>query len=492
MSTQDPLAGTSRGMIAAALARLPKLFDGYARILLVGSGVRIFGLVSQFVVLIMMGRMLAKSGFGDLMTAFGFYRLVAIAIGIAASLVVLYHVSRRPQDKDFEVRLHRYSALVAGSASAAVALIAAFGAGAIASVLDKPGLAAWFRELAPFAVFNCLLIVSTGALEGRSRITESIFIGELAPNVVRIVLLPVVWLAGLPDSYIAHVLTISVLIPWLFALPRLLSRPVASVRRWEKWDYSYAGKFVVATLFANQLAAVDILVAGVLFSSEAVGDYAIAARIATLFTFFEIAMLKRFAPRAGALIEAGDMASLRAETATCRRIVIAAACLTICGVLIAAPFIFPLFGNFSGAIVFLTWLAIPAFVSGFYATSDRLLIIAGQANVSLVLNASGFAMLVTVPFLIAPWLGMIALPAAMIASAILFNPIVSVRARQLFDVATITPLDIGMMVFGSAALVVSALTRTPLAVACACAVLVIVALTMIWSAMRQPKAAAAG
>jgi O-antigen/teichoic acid export membrane protein len=235
---------------------------------------------------------------------------------------------------------------------------------------------------------------------------------------------------------------------------------------------------------------VDILVAGVLFSSEAVGDYAIAARIATLFTFFEIAMLKRFAPRAGALIEAGDMAALRAETATCRRLVIAAGCLTICGVLISAPFVFPLFGNFSGAIVFLTWLAIPAFVSAFYATSDRLLVIAGQANVSLVLNASGFAMLVTAPFLIAPWLGVVALPAAMIASALLFNPIVSARARHLFDVATITPLDIGLIAFGSVALAASALYRTPLSVAAACAALVLVALYMIWTAMRQPRAAA--
>ena len=36
------------------------------------------------------------------------------------------------------------------------------------------------------------LILATGALEGRSRISESIFWGEVAPNAVRIVLLPVV------------------------------------------------------------------------------------------------------------------------------------------------------------------------------------------------------------------------------------------------------------------------------------------------------------
>jgi len=64
---------------------------------------------------------------------------------------------------------------------------------------------------------------------------------------------------------------------------------------------SRAVPFVAATLFANQLGAVDLLVAGVLFSSDAVADYAIAARIAALFGFFQLAMLKRFAPRAGQL-----------------------------------------------------------------------------------------------------------------------------------------------------------------------------------------------
>ena len=125
--------------------------DSYLGILLVGSSARMFGLVSQFIVLIIMGRMLAKSEFGDLMAAFGFYRLVAIAIGTGASLVVLYHVSRRPRDKSLEVRLHRFSALLASIVSAVIALVAALGAHAIAKALGKPGLEVWFQQLAPFA-----------------------------------------------------------------------------------------------------------------------------------------------------------------------------------------------------------------------------------------------------------------------------------------------------------------------------------------------------
>ena len=193
-------------------------------------------------VLVILGRMLAKAEFGDLMAAFGFYRLVAIAIGTGASLVVLYHVSRRPRDKALEVRLHRFSALLAAATSAAIALMAALERPSIAKALGKPGLEVWFQQLAPFAVFNSLLIISTGALEGRSRITHSIVLGEVAPNAVRIVLLPLVALAGLPDIYIAHVLTLSVLLPWLFSALRLTDRSIGGLRTWERWDYSYSGQ----------------------------------------------------------------------------------------------------------------------------------------------------------------------------------------------------------------------------------------------------------
>ena len=482
-------AETSSATTDAAPARLSAWlrtqYQGYLGILLVGSGARVFGLASQFVVLIILGRMLGKAAFGDLMAAFGFYRLVAIAIGTGASLVVLFHVSRRPRDKDFEVRLHRFSALLAAVGSAAVSLIGALAAPTIASALGKPGLEVWFQHLAPLAVCNSLLIIATGALEGRSRITHSIVVGEVAPNAVRIVLLPLVALAGLPDAYIAHVLTLSVLLPWLFSLPRLLDRSVGGLSAWTPWEYNYAGKFVIATLFANQLAAVDILVMSVLFSSETVGDYAIAARIAGLFTFFQIAMLKRFAPRAGEIIAKGDMAALRSEVQACRRMTIGCGALTIAGILIIAPYLFPLFGNFAGALGFLTLLAIPSFVQSFYATSDRLLIIAGHANVALVVTAASFGVLTVTPFLTAPWLGPIAIPAAMITSAILFYPIVAVRVRQLFGICTLELPDLALMGCGAVMLGISAVSGSRLSAIGACAVLGLIGAYTLATALRR-------
>jgi O-antigen/teichoic acid export membrane protein len=457
----------------------------YLTVLAVGSGARVFGLASQFVVLIILSRMLSKGSFGDLMTAFGFYRVGSAALGVGASLVLLYHVSRRPDDRTAEVRLHRYSAALAAAVAALIALAGFVLADAIAHALDKPGLAVWFRLLAPFAIFSTLLTTSTGALEGRSRISESIALAEIAPNAVRIVLLPAIaWLA-LPDAYVAHAMTLSVLIPWLWSGRRLWDRSVRGWRPWTAWDLTYCGKFVAATLFANQLGAVDILVAGVLFPSEIVADYALAARIAALYSFFQLVMLKRFAPRAARLIEAKDTGALRQEFAFCRKLIIGCGALTIAGILCVAPFVLPLFGNFAGAGIFIIWLAIPTFVQSFYDTSDRLLVIAGQPNVPLTATAASFAMLGIMPFLAAPLIGPTAIPAAMIVSKLLFNPLVAARVKAIFALTTIHVRDIVMLTAGILALAAYALTGVIAAGVVSIAALAAIALYCCASAIRR-------
>ncbi|MGY2050644.1 lipopolysaccharide biosynthesis protein [Methylobacterium sp. JK268] len=428
----------------------------YLRTLVLGSGARLFGLASQFVVLVQLGRILSRDQFGEMMIAFGAYRLIATALGVGGSLVLLYHVSRRPEDRAGEVRLHRFSLLLAFLLAGLLALGGALGAEALAAAVGKPGLAAWLRLLAPFGVLNTLLIVSTGALEGRSRISESILVGDVAPSATRMLLLPLAALAGFGADGVAPILTLSVLLPWLWAARGAWRTDVAGLRAWSRWDLGYGGKFVVATLLANQLGAIDLLVAGALFPSGTVADYAVASRIAGLYTFFQLFLLKSFAPRAAPLLERGDRAALGRDTETCRRLVVGCTALTIAGILLAAPLGLPLFGPYGGAATFLALLAIPSFTTAFYATSDRLLLIAGQANVLLLLTGSSCLTLVALPAWLAPVLGLAAVPGAMILSALLFNPIVASRARRVAGVATIRPRDAAALALGGAALALDA------------------------------------
>src|SRR5207248_909341 len=101
----------------------------------------------------------------------------------------------------------------------------------------------------------------------------------------------------------------------------------------------------------NQLGAADILIAGALFSSETVADYAIASRLAAMFSFFQLAILKRFAPRAGDLLERNDLASLRHEVRFCAQLTVGCGALTISALLTVAPFLLPLFGSYASAQV---------------------------------------------------------------------------------------------------------------------------------------------
>jgi O-antigen/teichoic acid export membrane protein len=145
--------------------------------------------------------------------------------------------------------------------------------------------------------------------------------------------------------------------------------------------------------------------------------------------------------------------------------------LTISGVLLLAPVMLPLLGNFMDARTLLIWLAVPSFVMSFYATADRLLIIAGQANVALVVTALSFVVLLASPFATAPWLGPVAIPAAMITSMLCFSPIIAVYARQLVGVRTLAPLDCALMACGCIALAGSAVADSYLNTAIMCGLL---------------------
>ncbi len=251
----------------------------------------------------------------------------------------------------------------------------------------------------------------------------------------------------------------------------LCDRSVQGWQYWSGWDFTYCSKFVVATLFANQLGAADIVIASVLFSSEIVADYAVAARLAALFTFFQLALLKRFAPRAGHLLQRKDANALHREFDLCRQLTIGCGALTISGVLLLAPVLLPLLGNYLDARALLIWLAIPSFVMSFYATSDRLLIIAGQSSVALVVTAASFIVLIASPFATAPWLGPVAIPAAMIFSVLFVNPLVAVRTRQLLGLRTFALRDWALMACGGISLVGFAVANSNLNALITCGIL---------------------
>jgi hypothetical protein len=117
-----------------------------------------------------------------------------------------------------------------------------------------------------------------------------------------------------------------------------------------------------------------------------------------------------------------------------------------------------------------------------------LLIIAGKANVALVVTASSFAILVASPFVTARWLGPAAIPTAMILAAAVVNPIVAVRARQLVGVSTFHSRDAILLACGCVGLAGAAVSGSYLTAAIACAMLAAIGAYYVTAAMSRSTA----
>jgi O-antigen/teichoic acid export membrane protein len=270
------------------------------------------------------------------------------------------------------------------------------------------------------------------------------------PNALRLVLLPIVAYLDLPITAVAHVLSLSLLLPWLWTLVRLTWSDVPGVTPWTPWDYQYGGKLTLSTLLSNQLQGVDIIVAGALFSSTAVADYAIAARMAALYPFFQQLLLRKFTPRAGYLLARDDMPELRHELAMCRRLSITSVGVTTCVFLLSAPVILPLFGEYHGVGPLLGWLALPAFVRAFFLGGDRVIQASGRAGVSLSIMTASFLFVVVTPFATWRWLGIASLPFGMTLSAMILNSVTAWFSWRVLQLRLVEGKDLLLLAGGCA------------------------------------------
>jgi O-antigen/teichoic acid export membrane protein len=219
----------------------------------------------------------------------------------------------------------------------------------------------------------------------------------------------------------------------------------------------YGGKLTLYTFLSNQLQGVDVLLVGALFASTAVADYAIAARIAVFYPFFQQLLLRQFTPRAGYLLERQDLPSLKRELTVCRDLSIATVGITACALLLAGPFVLPLFGDYEGAASLMGWLALPAFVRAFFLGGDRLIQAAGRAGISLAIMSGSFALVVLTPFAAWPWLGVVAVPVGMILSAVILNSVTAMISWRLWQIRLIGRDDVPPLVIGCAVFLMYAL-----------------------------------
>ena len=427
---------------------------------LFGAGTRGVSLAAQVLALLAMAWLMRKGDFGDLMTAFAVYRVLSYGIGTGCAAGILYHVSRDPTDET-EIRAHRTFAVMGGVIVAVAVALLLLAAPEIAAVTGKPRIAFWLYNLAPFGILSTLVTLAAGASDGRHRINYSIFLVELLPNVVRLVLLAALLALRADPVYVAWALALSMLVPWLLVMARLANRETRGFRPITAWDAHYTGRYILHSLLSMQLQGVDMMVVGYLFSSTVAADYAIAGRIAALFPFLQQVVLKKFTPRAGKLIADHQIAELDREANLCRRASVMAVSLLTAAMLAVAPLVLRGAGDFTTAFAILVALATPSFARSFFAGGDAILRMAGQASFSLAIMAASFVFVVATPIVAGRWLGIFSLPVGMALSAVVLNPLIVVRVHRLFGFWLLSVDDVVVLTLGLAILIAAALLASP-------------------------------
>lgn len=411
-----------------------------SRTMIFGAMARAFALVSQFFVFIVLAKVLSKTAFGDAMTAFALFRLVSSGIGTGLGTVLLYHLPRTPEDAQLD--LQRFTFALGAVVSLAFSLAAALFASPIAALLNKPDLVFWLVSLAPIGVAGTLMTISGMAFDANLRITRSILLVEVLPNAIRLLLFPLAAFSNQPHYWVGAVFTISLVLPLAWPVAGLLITGKIGWRPWTAWDARYGANFTLYAILSSQSMGIDMLVVGWLFDSASAGDYGVAIRLATLFPFFQLILIRRFAPKAAYLIARSDFSTLQREIDINRRLSISMVCTTVAGILIAAPFVLDRLPGYQSAFNLLVLLAAPAIIRAFFAGGERLLAMNGQSTLSLVIMTASAAMLVGVPAAAHQWLGVKAVPFALLLSAGLLNPLIAWGCRRGLGIRLLGRQDI--------------------------------------------------
>ncbi len=410
---------------------------------LIGSGSRAFALGSQFIIIIMIAKLLEKADFGNFMIVFSVYRLIGTSIGTGIASVLIYHIGRGTTEDKAEA-LHRH-ALILGVIVGAACCVGCLGfSNQIAIAFEKPGLVGWLVSMTPFLAFTLLSTISTGAFDGQNRVAQAILFSETAPNFLRLVLLAPLMIFPLPSMVgIATIMALSVAVPWLASVYRMFIRRNSHSRvKFTAWDISYAAKLTAYNFAGYQVQGVDMIIAGSLFSPERVAEYAVASRIGALFPFFLQLRMRMFAPVATRLIGNKAHSLLEAEVRAAKYFAFVLVALSIAALLIASPLIANIFWNSSTVTTLLLMLAFPPAYRSLFASGDRLLQVAGHANWNLCIMLVSLLLLIAIPYMLAPWLGVLSLPVAMILSGFLLNPVIAFGVRRTTGITINNWLDL--------------------------------------------------
>lgn len=351
--------------------------------MLTSFGLRGVAIIAQFGVLLLVSRMLSLGDLGDFLMVYAGFRMIGFSIGTGIGTLVLYHVSRAAGSADVDRQYHVLGIILTGIICLPVLLAVNIWSDEISGLFSKSNLSFWIREMSPFLGFQALSIVATGSLDGRGRIGTSIAVSELFPNLIQVVGLAGALVLSTPVTIIGPIFSLSLAAPWMWlSLPTLWKEGgIASPSR---WDIGYASKYGVTFLLSQQINGLDVILVGLLYSSEKTAFYTVCARIAMLFPFVQVIVLRKFAPVAGLLISKDQLSELNSELARLRPVLIAVVGVLVAPTVVIALWALPILGVAAENVAILISLSFLFFSRAYFGGIDVLLKMSGRATASLL------------------------------------------------------------------------------------------------------------
>ena len=358
--------------------------------------IRVFGAISGFAATFFIARHLGASESGYYFLAFSVVTVISAFSRAGLDNTVLRFTGSAP---DLAVNTVLKSLLLILALSSFSAIVLYFGAPYFSvAFFSKPELAPVLKFMSLGVIGLSTLTISAMALQGLRRVSASIFVLNIAVNLLLILSLYVfveMSAAELAKTYAVSSFVVGAVGFGLFYVFR--PRIAKSVISWREL-FASCGPLWIVVIMSQMVQWSGQFMAGAYVSSEALAQLAVAQRTAMLSSFILLGVNLVVAPRFAKLYRDNDMAQLERLAIKSVKLISLFA-LPVIGVMLVFPsFLMSLFGSeFKEGAVLLQILAVGQFINAMTGSVGFLLMMSGHErdmrNVTLI--SGSLALLLT-------------------------------------------------------------------------------------------------
>lgn len=405
--------------------------------------VRGFGASVTFLFNVVAARALGADGTGIFFLAFGVTSIATVAARLGLDQVVLKLVAVHASDNHWAlVRAVNLTALracilISTVLSVGVLMTAEYVA---TGLMDKPDLVEPLRWMALAIIPTALLNLQGQSLKGLKKIGRSMAIqGLLVPTLALLMLLPLATFAGVTGVVWAHTAATFIVaflawLSWRIELAKISEKEVASLGFDALWRSS-RHLFLVSLINKGVTPWFPLFYLGVWASSDEVGVFATAVRIAFMVSFVLTAVNNVVAPNFAELYSKGNFAVL-GRAARLSALGITLATLPVFFTLIFfGDWVMSLFGGeFARGGCVLAILVFGQMINTACGSVGVLLNMSGNEKTNLYITVISVLLLLVLAIALVPAFGMYGAAVATSVALISFNVLAVFQVRKKLSI----------------------------------------------------------